>query len=111
MLGHPDPAGVGGDDQIATFTTTDREVARRFRAAWLAGHVINADVLGASFSRAKVCSVKRDPISASRRWSIEVEEAQFDSVRIFAAGLTAHPPILDLNAKKGKVQKYLLVNG
>jgi hypothetical protein len=83
---------------LPTFTTTSRDVARRFRTAWLANLVINADVLGASFAKAKVCSVKRDPRSASGRWSIEVEEAKSDWVPIFVAGLAV--PILDLNVKK-----------
>jgi hypothetical protein len=77
-------------------------VACKYRAAWLADRVIEADILGDSFSKVKVCSVKRDPLSASGRWIIEVEQAKADSPTIFATGLAiaVQPPILDLNAKK-----------
>ena len=86
---------------MPTFTTTSSAVARKFRTAWLAGLVINANVLGASFAKAKVCSVKRDPRSASGRWSIEVEEAKSDWVPIFVAG--AANPIIDLNRKRPRL--------
>lgn len=59
---------------MATFVTTDREVARRFRAAYLTGRTINGDVCGHRFAKARVCSVKRDPLSVKGRWKIRIEE-------------------------------------
>ena len=85
---------------MPTFMTTSRDVARKFRTAWLADLVVNANVLGASFSKAKVCSVKRDPNSASGRWSIEVEQAKSDWIPIFVVGNAL--PILDLNQKRSR---------
>jgi len=87
---------------LPIFVTTSRDTARKYRAAWLADRVIDADILGDSFARAKVCSVKRDPLSPSGRWIIEVEQAKSDGLTIFAAGLavSVQPPILDLNEKK-----------
>jgi hypothetical protein len=61
---------------MPTFMTTSREIARRFRTAYLTGRPIDGDVCGQSFKRAKVCSVKRDPFCASGRWRIRIEQAE-----------------------------------
>lgn len=59
---------------MPTFVTTSREVARKFRTAYLTGRVINGNVCGHSFTRAKVRSVTRDPSSAAGRWRISIEQ-------------------------------------
>ncbi len=81
----------------------------------MAGRVIDASVLGASFSRAKVCSVRRDPLAASGRWTVEVEEAKSDWLPIYEmvlakSGMSLQPPILDLNRKR-RSQDVLRIRG
>ncbi len=61
---------------MPTFMTTSRDIARRFRTAYLTGRVIDGTVCGQSFTRAKVCSVKRDPLSVAGRWRIRIEPSE-----------------------------------
>jgi hypothetical protein len=58
----------------SSFMTTDRQVARKFRAAYLMGRVVNGDVCGWRFAKATVGSVIRDPGSVKGRWRITLHE-------------------------------------
>ncbi len=57
---------------MPTFATFNREVVRKLRTAYLSSRAITGDVCGQNFTRAKVHSVKRDPLSPTGRWRIRI---------------------------------------
>jgi hypothetical protein len=61
---------------MPTFVTTSREVARKLRTAYLTGRAFSGDIAGHNFEDVKVSSVKRDPLSATGRWRIRIEEQE-----------------------------------
>jgi hypothetical protein len=78
-----------GETTMPTFVTSNREVARKFRTAYLTGRTIDGDFCGQSFPRAKVCSIKRDALSVTGRWRIRIEQEEDDST---PAGLVVVEP-------------------